>query len=251
MTMIKHLLFLIFIIPSFFSLNAQSKRPVYVIVHGAWGGGWAFKTTDSLLTSEGNTVYRPTLTGLGERVHLAHAEVGLNTHITDIVNTILFEDLHEVILIGHSYGGMVVAGVADSIPERIRKLIYVDAFVPENGESLWSIVELTGGNPMKDHDGFLIPPWVAKEQKPPKDVPHPLKTMTDKLRLDNPLRDKIPTYYIHTVKEGTDPAKDDFATQADRAKKRSYPVYILHADHNPQWSAPEAFARMLSDIAGE
>ena len=110
---------------SFQPLFSQTiSKPVYVIVHGAWGGGWAFKNVDSLLTETGSIVYRPTLTGLGERAHLATLDVGLNTHIKDVVNTILYEDLHNVILIGHSYAGMVVTGVADSIPENYKANLY-------------------------------------------------------------------------------------------------------------------------------
>lgn len=89
-------------------LTAQNPPPVYVIVHGAWGGSWAFKEVDQLLTATGSTVYRPSLTGQGERVHLANESIGLETHIMDVVNIILFEELDNIILVGHSYGGMVV-----------------------------------------------------------------------------------------------------------------------------------------------
>ena len=126
------------------SFSQSSNKPIYVIVHGAWGGGWGFKKVDSLLTSKGFIVYRPTLTGQGERVHLATPDVGLSTHIKDVVNTILYEDLHNVILVGHSYGGMVITGVADSLPGRITKLIYIDAFIPENGESVLKIWDSHG-----------------------------------------------------------------------------------------------------------
>src|SRR5258705_4188923 len=85
--------------------SQTTSKPIYVIVHGAWGGGWAFKKVDSLLREKGCIVYRPTLTGQGEKVHLATPEVGLATHIKDVVNLILFEDLHDIILVGHSYGG--------------------------------------------------------------------------------------------------------------------------------------------------
>ena len=102
----------------------------FVIVHGAWGGGWAFREVDDMLTAQGHKVYRPTLTGQGERVHLASKDVGLETHIDDVVNTILYEELNDIILVGHSYGGMVVTGVADRIPERISHLIYLDATTP-------------------------------------------------------------------------------------------------------------------------
>src|SRR2546423_6798587 len=95
-------------------------RPTIVIVHGAWGGAWGFRRVDSLLREKGYNVYRPTLTGLGERVHLASPDVDLSTRINDVVNMILFEDLHDVILVGHSYGGMVITGVADRVPDRIK-----------------------------------------------------------------------------------------------------------------------------------
>ena len=143
------LLILFITCPPVFSQS--SAKTVYVIVHGAWGGSWAFKKADSLLREQGCIVYRPSLTGQGERVHLATKEVGLMTHIKDVVNMILFEDLYDVILVGHSYGGMVVTGVADSVPGRIKKLIYLDAMVPENGESVLSIPRPTG-RPVNTND---------------------------------------------------------------------------------------------------
>lgn len=227
---------------------AQNAKPVYVIVHGAWGGSWAFKKVDSLLTETGTIVYRPSLTGQGERVHLATTTVGLKTHINDIVNTILFEDLHDVILVGHSYGGMVITGVADSLPGRIKKLVYLDAFVPENGETVFAIFS-HAGNGFKSmiENGFITPRWVPAGKAPPKDVPHPLKTFTDSIVLTNPARAKLPATYILTVAKGTDAAKDDFASQAERARKKSWPVLLLEADHNPQWSAPEALVKMLEE----
>ncbi|HEY6503337.1 MAG TPA: alpha/beta fold hydrolase [Chitinophagaceae bacterium] len=232
-----------------FSFSQASSKPIYVIVHGAWGGSWAFKKVDSLLTEKGCVVYRPSLTGQGERVHLASTAIGLNTHINDVVNMILYEDLHDIILVGHSYGGMVITGVADSVPDRIRKLIYLDAFVPENGESALG----PGADGIKRMvvNGFVVPPWVPAGKLPPKDVPHPYKTLTDTLILKNNSRLKIPTAYILTVAKGTDASKDDFASQAERAKKKGWPVLQLEADHNPQWSAPVALVEMLLKIGGE
>ncbi len=250
----KRLLLSMFISIIFFSpsYSQPSSRPVYVIVHGAWGGSWAFKKVDSLLTAKGAVVYRPSLTGQGERVHLASRDIGLRTHINDVVNMILFEDLHDVILLGHSYGGMVVTGAADSVAERIGKLIYLDAFVPENGESLLGI-QGPRGEWFKQMlaDGFAVPPWVPAGKLPPKDVPHPFKTLTDTLILKNDLRKKIPSAYILTVEKGTDAANDDFAGQGERAKKKGWPVLQLEADHNPQWSAPEALVNMLERAARE
>src|SRR6185295_14845920 len=112
--------------------SAQTKtdttpKPTIVIVHGAWGGAWAFKKVEALLREKNFQVYRPQLTGQGDRVHLARPDIGLNTHIDDVVNTILYEDLRDIILVGHSYGGMVITGVADRVPDRIKRLVYLDA----------------------------------------------------------------------------------------------------------------------------
>ena len=224
----------------------DTKKPVFVIVHGAWGGSWAFKKVDSLITAKNAVVYRPSLTGLGERVHLATIEVGLNTHIQDVVNTILFEDLHEVILVGHSYGGMVITGVIDSIPRRIASVIYLDAFVPANGESLLTIA---GGNAERLKQtavkGFVVPAWVKAGQQPPTDVPHPLKTLTDPIRLKTNQAGKIKTTYILTVAKGTERKNDDFHAQSLRAEKYGWKLVVMEADHNPQWSRPEELSRML------
>lgn len=246
----KYGVLLIMAILSFQSLFSQKKmttKPVYMIVHGAWGGGWGFKKVDSLLKNTESVVYRPTLTGQGERVHLATKDVGLDTHIKDIVNTILFENLTNVILIGHSYSGMVVTGVADEIPERIQKLIYIDAYVPEDNESVMSISG-TKKNDFEVVNGYIIPPWVQKGQLAPKDVPHPLKTWTDLISLKNKKRLQINTTFILTVDKGADPKKDAFYSQAERAKKKHWPVLHLEADHNAQWSAPEEFVKMLKEI---
>ena len=226
----------------------SSSNPTYVIVHGAWGGSWAFKKVDSLLTAKGALVYRPSLTGQGERVHLATPEVGLYTHIKDVVNMILFEDLKNIVLVGHSYGGMVITGVADSVPERIAQMIYLDAFVPEDGESVFAQGKTPEAMKPLIENGFLVPKWVRPDQAPPKDVPHSVKTFTDKISLKNPKRMTIPTHYILTVDKGKDPTKDDFSTQADKARKYKWPVSVLEADHNPQWSAPVPFVNLLQDI---
>ena len=107
----------------------------FVLVHGATAGGWVWKVVGAELEQAGHVVYRPTLTGLGERVHLLTREVGLDTHITDVVNHILYEELTDIILVGHSYGGLVVTGVTDRLPDRIRELVYFDALIPHDGEA--------------------------------------------------------------------------------------------------------------------
>jgi len=230
--------------------HAQKKqtRPqtVYVIVHGAWGGSWAFKKVDSLITAQGNLVYRPSLTGQGERVHLATTDVGLSTHIDDVVNMILFEDLHDIILIGHSYGGMVITGVADRVPDRIRRLIYLDALLPVDGENVMAMQPPGGDEWLKSmtKDGFIIPPWAKADQKPPKDVPQSLKTFTEPIALKNGPA-KIPGTYILTVDPGKKPEDDTFFSSSKRAKERGYNVMTMSADHNPQWSAPKELVALL------
>ena len=225
------------------TIGAFAQQTTYVLVHGAWGGGWSFKKTDSLLRAQGHTVYRVTLTGQGERAHLASPEVDLNTHITDVVNTILFENLNDVVLLGHSYGGMVVTGVADSIPHRIRKLIYLDALLPEDGESLNTAFG-QGGREWPAEDGFLVPVWATAEQPLPKDVPQSVKTFTQPISLKNEGRLDIPSTYILTY-EGEDPDKDQFARFATRAKDKAWKVINMQADHNPQMSNPAELATLL------
>ena len=244
----RTVLILIIAAISFQPLYSQTtSKPTYVIVHGAWGGGWAFKKVDSLLTATGSIVYRPTLTGQGERVHLATKDIGLDTHIKDVVNTILYEELTNVILVGHSYGGMIVTGVADSIPERILKLVYIDAIVPEDNESVMSIFGNRHGK-FEVSNGFLITPWVTEGELPPTDVPQSSKTWTDSISLKNPERLKISTTYILTVDKGADPKLDGSASQAERAKKKGWSMLQLEADHNAQWSAPNEFVKMLKKI---
>jgi len=224
----------------------QTKKPVFVIVHGAWGGSWAFRKVDSLMTEAGTIVYRPSLTGLGERVHLASAETSLSTHIVDVVNTILFEDLRDIVLLGHSYGGMVITGVADSIPERIRKLVYLDAMVPNDGETVMQLMDPKGeGIARMVRGDFLVPAWVKEDQKPPKDVPHPLKTFTQPISLKNEKRKSIPATYILTVDPGKKAHEDNFAPSARRAKERGWEVLEMSADHNPQWSAARELVQVL------
>ena len=107
----------------------------FVIVHGAWSGGHAWRWVRPLLRSAGHEVFTPALTGLGERSHLASAQIDLETHVRDVIAVLEYEDLREVVLVGHSYGGMVISGVADRVPERLALLVYLDAEVPMDGQS--------------------------------------------------------------------------------------------------------------------
>jgi len=228
--------------------DTPAKQTI-VIVHGAWGGAWAFKNVEALLRQKGFEVYRPQLTGQGDRVHLARADIGLNTHIDDVVNTILYENLRDITLVGHSYGGMVISGVADRVPDRIKRVVYLDAMVPNDGESVltvWGgrndfIKQMTKGD-------FIVPPWVKPDQPPPHDVPQALKTFTDPIALKNEAARKLPATYILTVEKDKEAKADDFFSQSQRAKERGWTMLQLTADHNPQWSAPEALVEMLASI---
>lgn len=224
-------------------------KPVLVSVHGAWAGGWQMRKVAPLLEARGYEVHCPTLSGLGERHHTATADIGLETHIQDIVNYILFADLHQVILLGHSYGGMVITGVADRIPERIARLIYLDAFLPENGESCFGLRgELPEIFRQHTRDGFIQPWWIKPDKPLPRDVPHPVKTMTDPITLANPAAAAIPGTYILTVEPGQTPEEDDFHRHYLRARARGWPVIIMEADHVPQWRKPAETAALLATI---
>ena len=109
---------------------------LFVLVHGTGHGGWCWKFVRDILHERGHRVYTPTLTGCGERSHLLHPDIGLDMHITDIVNVLEWEELENVVLVGHSYGGLVISGVADRAKERLRHLIYLDAIIPRDGDSL-------------------------------------------------------------------------------------------------------------------
>lgn len=225
------------------SCVAQEK-PVYVIVHGAWGGGWAFKKTDSIMSEHSKTIYRASLTGQGERVHLSSADIDLDTHIKDVVNLILFENLNNVILVGHSYGGMVITGVADSIPGRIRKLIFLDAILPNDGESL-ATSRGPDGPELSSKNGFMVPEWVKPNMPAPKDVPQSIKTFTQPVSFKNPAALKLPATYILTVNPGAKPESDGFYAYGERAKQRGYKYLIMNADHNPQFNKSNALAALL------
>ncbi|WP_409151096.1 alpha/beta fold hydrolase [Sphingobacterium sp. BS-2] len=239
--------FLFMCVP-FMQLRAQEAT--YVLVHGAWGGSWQFKKTAEKLEKLGAKVYRVNLTGLGERYHLANPEVNLSTHIKDVINTILFERLDSVILMGHSYGGMVVTGVADSIPERIKKLVYLDAFVPEDGESVAAYVkDDPSASLLNSQDAaYVYPSWVKDTTAFPRDVPHPLASIKEAIHLKNPKRLQIPTTYILTFEisqGGTE--KDPFYFFSTRAKKYNWKVIEMEADHNPQINKLEDLVTILNN----
>ncbi|MBL8697416.1 MAG: alpha/beta hydrolase [Alphaproteobacteria bacterium] len=170
----------------------------YLLVHGAWHGGWCWRRIDEPLRRSGHVVFAPTLTGLADRSHLLSRDIGLETHVDDIANLIRWHDLNGIVLCGHSYGGMVITGVADRIPDRIRALVHVDSFVPENGQCALDQVSperraeieatiRTAGQ------GWFAPPTPARRfgVTDPADIawidgrctPQPARCMTDPIHL--------------------------------------------------------------------
>jgi len=137
----------------------------YILIHGAWRGSWCWTRVRRLLAAAGHQVFTPTLTGLGERSHLLSRDVGLDTHVADVANLMIWEDLRDVVLVGASYGGAVVRHVADRMPDRIRSLVYLDAFVPENGKALFDYMPDSGESmrqlAVAHGDGWKIPPIPA------------------------------------------------------------------------------------------
>jgi pimeloyl-ACP methyl ester carboxylesterase len=221
-----------------------APKYTFVIVHGAWAGGWEWKRLGEALQADGHTVYRPTLTGQGDRVHLASPAVDLSLHIQDIVNTIEWEDLHDVVLVWHSYGGMVITGVADRIPGRLKHVIYVDAFLPEDGESAYSSMGPNARH-MPAVNGFIS--LGDQTGKPvPHVVPQSEKTFTEPIRLEHQdATRRIPTTYILTVDPGKTPDQDMFYRYYERAKARGWKTEIMEGSHVVHLTKTAELARLL------
>jgi pimeloyl-ACP methyl ester carboxylesterase len=232
--------------PSVSRQPAAGQKSTYVIVHGAWGGGWDWKNVGNLLTADGKTVvYRPTLAGLGEHYNLSNTNIDLSTHIQDVVNVILWENLHDIVLVGHSYGGMVITGVADRVPDRIKRVVYIDAIVPENGETV-DMTRHHGTNDPPVVDGLIIPKGVVGNPPPPHDVPQSLKTIYEPITLTNQaVAGKLPTTYILTVEKGKPTEEDDFHRFYQRAQARGWQALIMEGDHIVERSHPFEVVTLL------
>src|SRR3954463_2221710 len=140
---------------------STTPSKTFLVCHGAWSAGWAWKKMHPLMQAAGHRLVTPTYTGLGGRVTLMNLSVDLDTHIEDVVNVIKFEDLRDIVLLGHSYGGMVATGVADRVRDRVEQLIYLDAFVPDDGQSLLDLNESARQHMRelaKSGDGWRVPP---------------------------------------------------------------------------------------------
>jgi pimeloyl-ACP methyl ester carboxylesterase len=226
----------------------------YVLVHGAWHGGWCWAKVARLLRDAGHEVYTPTLTGLGERAHLARPEVDLETHIQDVVAMLEAEELRQVTLVGHSYGGMVITGVAARTSGRIGHLVYLDAFVPEAGKSLLDYVG-EGAGAMREAavahgEGWKLPSfpperfgvtsqrdteWLTKHL-----VPQPLRTFEQALPAAG--GEKLKRTYVYCSK----PAMGAFDQFAERLRDdRKWTFHDVKTGHDAMVTAPGEIARIL------
>jgi pimeloyl-ACP methyl ester carboxylesterase len=250
------------------------RMAVYVLVGGGWLGGWCWRPVARRLREEGHDAYPVTLTGLCERVHLASPKVDLETHITDVVNLIGFEDLREVVLLGHSYAGVVVTGAADRVPERISQLVYldtgpipdgtalIDTFPPEVREHVERQVEESGGGWR-----FPVPPReelatfgsleglddARLESLRSRAVDQPFGTFTQPLRLENPAREALPkvgilcSFSLEEVRTIIDSGNPVFREMASP----SWRFVELPTGHYPMFSRPEDLASVLLHISSD
>jgi pimeloyl-ACP methyl ester carboxylesterase len=221
----------------------------FVLIHGAWAGGVVWREMVPRLRQAGHEVHAPTLTGIGERKHLLGRTVDLDTHIDDVLGVIDDADLSDIVLVGHSYGGMVITGVADRVPDRIASLVYLDAFVPEAGKAVFDQARPAGPQTVPGVDWLVAPlPSVAFELKRPevialwesKSAPQPLATFTQPLRLSGGIdRIKKKTYILATepplFQRFYDKVKDD----------RGWETHRLPCTHFIQLEMPDELTALL------
>jgi pimeloyl-ACP methyl ester carboxylesterase len=234
----------------------------YVLVHGGAHGGWCYGKLSPLLRAAGHDVYAPTLTGVGERAHLVGPEVDLDLHVTDLLNVLSYEDLRDVILVGHSYGGMVITGAADRAPDRIGHLVYLDGALPEDGESLAAMNPLAmepAYAAARTVNGVELVLWPDPEADSyygvtdPDDVawmrtrltPHPWRTFAQPLRLRDPDAVKrIPRTNINCTEtlSRRPPERQRRAVDADN-------VWEIDTGHDLMITEPGRVAEMLLRLA--
>ena len=230
----------------------------FVLVHGAWGGTHGFRHLRRRLQTAGHDVFTPSLTGIGERVHLASPLVNLSTHIRDVVHQVLYEDLQPIVLLGFSYGGFVVTGALEHIADRVRHLVYLDAFVPSSGESVWG--QLRGerrsaialgeewqiSGPTREFDDPAEAAWMA-----PRRTPHPKACFTEPVFLAQPLEHYPFTrsYIKATAAPPEDPGNAAFWRAARHAQSSEHWRYHEIATHHMVASnRPAELAALLLDL---
>lgn len=231
----------------------------FVLVHGVWHGGWCWSRVADILRARGHRVSAPTQTGLGERSHLLSPEITIQTFVADIVRHLEFNDFQNVVLVGHSFGGIPITGAADLVPGRIARLIYLDAIMLETGETWMSLLpedmaedrtrlaqETSGGLSLPpapaESFGVARPEDVAFVQ--PRLTPHPFRTFTTALDLKNPVGNSLPAAYIRC----TDPPYRPATVALERARKFGWPVAEIATGHDAMVTEPLALADLLARL---
>jgi pimeloyl-ACP methyl ester carboxylesterase len=239
----------------------------YVLVHGGFWGSWCWNQVARLLRAAGHDTYAPSLTGIGERVHLASTETTLDTHIQDVCGTLTYEELRDVVLVGWSYGGMVITGVAERMPERIAHLVFVDAWVPRDGESCSSMAGPDWTNAVLERartegDGWRYgiagDPHAPRPGDPARgrSVPQPLQTLLQPLAVRNPTAAAIARTYIRCTNRQWQGAvlSDTTAAMLERcataARDAGWGYYELPTDHGANMlGEPHILTEVLLDLA--
>jgi pimeloyl-ACP methyl ester carboxylesterase len=236
----------------------------FVLVHGAFLGGWAFKSVRPLLRAAGHDVFTPSLAGAGEHSHLLTPDIGLSTHIQEITNLLELEDLRDVVLLGHSYAGNVVTGVADRAPGRVAKLVYLDAQVPTHGRNaMGAFPDDTAGKLESASAGpRLLPPisldamgifdpalraWVE-----PRLVHHPMKCLEEPIHLQHG-EPTVPRSYVYCTARESLVAffnSDPLGGFVEKARREGFKFYDIPSGHSPMLSHPRELAEILLAIAG-
>jgi pimeloyl-ACP methyl ester carboxylesterase len=232
----------------------------FVLVHGAWQGGWTWGRVAPLLRVKGHEVHTPTLTGVGDRAHLLSPQIGLDTHIQDVLASIQNERLSDVILVGHSYAGQVIAGAASGLPQALKRLVFLDAFVPDDGQSATeqqpeAIAHHYRESVEERGFGWLLPTRKLEVLgvTQPADVqwltalmgPHPYKAFNDPVTV-TPESLRVPATFIECVDW-----MRVFKTARERAQARGWPVHELHTGHQAMTTAPQELAELLDQIGNE
>jgi pimeloyl-ACP methyl ester carboxylesterase len=238
--------------------TAQGGQKTFVLVHGAWHGGWCWRRVSDLLEKKGHKVFTPTMTGLGACSHLASKDVNLTTHITDIVNFIKWEDLSGIVLVGHSYGGYIVSGAAEQVGDKVSSIVFLDAFVPESGESLGA----GASQPVKDaiaaalgrgeHSLKPVPASVFRVNEKDrawvdaKCTPQPIGTFTEAIKLTG-ARDKIAKKSYIRAKGY--PSVPFDAALAKYKPNTAWKTYEMTAGHDAMVDEPDRLAEILIEVS--
>ena len=234
---------------------AQAAQKTFVLVHGAWHGGWCWRRVADLLEKRGHKVFAPTLTGLGERCHLLDSKVDLAMHVTDIVNLIKWERLSDIVLVGHSYGGMVITGVAEQMQPQIASIVFLDAYVPENGQSLFDIGPTTAIRDaaraaLQKGEIATSPPPAAFFRVNEKDrgwvdamcTPHPIATQTAKAA-ETGARERIGKKAYVRATQYPNPNFDRFYAKYQLTP--GWQTYAVESGHDVMIDMPERLAAIL------